>query len=95
MPKKWSREEELFLFKNYEKMPKEELLKKFGVTRKSLSHKIKRLRDKNERQQLFPFLEKKGESKAKQTELAPSGFEIMTEEGWKPVMFRKKRIEAE
>ena len=44
MPKRWKPEEEAFLLENVDKMPRTELAEHFGVTVKSVSDKLRRLK---------------------------------------------------
>jgi biotin operon repressor len=44
MAKKWTPTEEKFLLENYGKVPMSELAERFGVTRKSISAKLDKLR---------------------------------------------------
>lgn len=51
MAKTWTVEEEQFLIENYTKMSNAYLADHFGVTAKSISHKMRRIRDRNVREQ--------------------------------------------
>ncbi|MCK5738882.1 hypothetical protein KAH55_06860 [bacterium] len=51
MAKTWTVEEEQFLIENYTKMSNLYLADHFGVTAKSISHKMRRIRDRNVREQ--------------------------------------------
>ena len=44
MPKRWKPEEEAFLLENVDTMPRNELAKHFGVSMKSVSDKLRRLK---------------------------------------------------
>lgn len=44
MPKRWTPEEERFLYNNYETRPLEEWAKRYGTTKKAISNKMSKLR---------------------------------------------------
>ncbi|MBN1349036.1 hypothetical protein JXJ21_06495 [candidate division KSB1 bacterium] len=50
MAKAWTREEEAYLYQNYNAMTNAQLADLFGVTPKAISHKMRRLRDRARRE---------------------------------------------
>ena len=71
MAKIWTAEEEQLLIENYTKMSNADLADHFGVTAKSISHKMRRLRDRiaREQQKLSAELEHIRQLEKEQTKL--------------------------